>query len=520
MNPTIPAKKVTIIGGGTAGWLAACVIAATRPAHEVGVTLVESPDIPTIGVGEGTWPSMRQTLAKIGIGEREFLAACDASYKQGTQFVAWSENTLAARYLHPFSLPVEYTALNPARAWLAHATTQDFASFATLQDALVDQHLAPKTVDMPEYAFVGNYGYHLDAARFVELLRKHGTQALGVEHIAANVDLVKQNADGSIDGVELDDGAFLEADLFVDCTGHRGLLINQVDDQGYVDVGDILFNNAAIAVQVPYGSEDAVIRSATVATAHEAGWIWDIGLQGRRGVGCVFSTAYMQETEAQKILETYLANGEQCAGLSADRGARLDYKSLRFTPQYRRRFWVKNCVAAGLSAGFVEPLEASAIALAEQAANAIAADFPMDSQIMSVVAERFNQKMSYHWQKIIEFLKLHYVLSKRADNGYWQAHRSMDSWPEGLAERLALWQQQPPYHDDAPMLQELFPAASYQFVLYGMGFKPRYNRDLNAEERSRLDAALHQLSLKRNEVLSKLPTNRDLLTNYMARPHE
>ena len=197
----------------------------------------------------------------------------------------------------------------------------------------------------------------------------------------------------------------------------------------------------------------------------------------------------------------------------------LTFRSIPFEPGYRREFWVNNCVAVGLSGGFIEPLEASALALIEQAASIISEQFPANREIMSVVARRFNARMQYHWERVIEFLKLHYVLSKRDDSDYWRDCRSLETCPSELRDKLMLWQQQPPWHDDAPRVDELFPSASYQYVLYGMQFRPEYayiQGDSDAEERARVDRLLHTNSDKTRQMLSLLPTNRELVSAMTA----
>ena len=178
-----------------------------------------------------------------------------------------------------------------------------------------------------------------------------------------------------------------------------------------------------------------------------------------------------------------------------------------------------NCVAVGLSAGFVEPLEASALALIEQSAACIAEQLPRDRQIMEVTAKRFNVKMRYHWERIVEFLKLHYAASTRSDSAYWRDHRAKASWPESLRDKLILWRQQPPWHEDAPRIDELFPSASYQYVLYGMGFKPEYAAAANPlrRQRQRAEQTFRQTRAKARQMAESLPSNRALLNAIAAR---
>ncbi len=457
---------------------------------------------------------MRMTLQKIGIPEADLVRSCDASFKQGTQFIGWSEKGDEHRYIHPFSFPAEYSHLNLAGYWLSQGSRVPFADFVTPQAKVIAAGLAPKQPSTPEYAFNVNYGYHFDAGKFAQLLHRHAVGTLGVEYVQANVEAVESAEDGDIAAVALDTGRKIEGDLFVDCTGQRALLIGEHLGVDFMSVKDVLFNDAAIAVQVPYGKTDDPIASTTLATAVENGWIWDIGLQSRRGIGHVYSTAYADDATAMAAIRDYVQATSPAADLDE-----LEFRTIRFEPGFRRELWVKNCVAVGLSGGFIEPLEASALALIEQSASIISQQLPADREIMTVVARRFNDKMRYNWERVIEFLKLHYALSKRSDSGYWEDCRDEASWPQSLKDKLLLWQQQAPWHDDAPRVDELFPSASYQYVLYGMGFTPEYNylgRTELDRERQRVDGLLAANDKTARQMTSLLPGNRELLNEMTS----
>ena len=513
-----PIRKIVIVGGGTAGWITASVVAAESPGrgdNAIQVVLVESPDIPIIGVGEGTWPSMRTTLQRIGLSEDDLVRECNASFKQGTRFRDWSGLRDATEYTHPFSLPVDYAELNPAKFWLEHGRRSAYADLATPQARVIELGLAPKQVNAPQYAFTVNYGYHFDAGKFAELLHRHAVDKLGVQYISGNVERIDSRPDGDIAAVVLDTGERVEGELFVDCTGQKALLIGDHFGRRLTSVRDVLFNDTAIAVQVPYADSSDPIASVTLATAQPHGWIWDIGLSSRRGIGYVHSSAHADEETALSALKRYVENTSP--GIDA---GKLSYRTIPFEPGYREKFWVRNCVAVGLSAGFTEPLEASALVLVEQSAAIIGEQFPRDRRIMDIVASRFNAKMRYHWERIIEFLKLHYAASVREDSDYWNENREQGSWPESLRQKMILWQQQPPWHDDAPRLDELFPSASYQYVLYGMGFKPDYVAADNARHdrmRKRADEVFHGTQMKAQQMARLLPTTRELVSAIARR---
>ncbi|MEY2884290.1 MAG: hypothetical protein RL490_2014 [Pseudomonadota bacterium] len=453
--------QLVIVGGGTAGWLTACILAARHPA--MAITLVESPDIATIGVGEGTWPTMRETLAGIGIAESEFLATCDASFKQGSRFDGWVTGAADDSYLHPFSLPPAGDMAALLHGWAQAAPDRAFAAAMTAQAAACAQHLAPRQRAMPDYAGALNYAYHFDAGKFAQLLARHGMTRLGITHIAATMVGTSAADNGDIAHLQLDDGRCLAADLFIDCTGLAARLIGGHCAVDWIDRSDVSFNDRALAVQVAVLPGSA-IAAQTIATAHRAGWLWDIALPTRRGIGCVYSARFMADAEAEAILRAHVAAQVPGADVQA-----LVPRQLAFATGHRARFWQGNVVAVGLSAGFIEPLEASAIVLIELSARAIADALPASPATMAIHARRFNTLFRTRWDRIIAFLKLHYVLSRRSEP-YWLAQRDPATIPERLAEDLALWREHPPSARDFPLQDEMFPAASQQFILYGMGY--------------------------------------------------
>ncbi|WP_353217568.1 tryptophan halogenase family protein [Sandarakinorhabdus sp.] len=496
-------EHVVILGGGTAGWLAACVLAASARARGENRThtLIEAPDIPTVGVGEGTWPTMRGTLAAIGIDEAEFLSACDASFKQGSRFDGWVDGGPSDSYLHPFTPPPPGESDALVAAWAARRAQHDvpFAAAMTAQAAVVAANLAPRQASMPGYAGALNYAYHLDAGKFAALLQKHATGRLGVRHVAARVTAVIPGSDGDIAALTTDAHGDIEGDLFVDCSGHAGVLISGHLGVEWVDRSDVLLNDSAMAVQVPV-RPDSAIASATIATAHSAGWLWDIGLPGRRGIGCIYSSRFMDDDGARQTLLDYIAASVPGADVAA-----LSPRKLAFRTGHRARFWQGNCIAIGLSAGFLEPLEASAIVMIELSLQALCANFPKSRRAMAVQADRFNALFSYRWDRIVEFLKLHYLPSRRTE-AYWLAQRDPAQVPPRLRALLDVWRDQPPSQWDFPQAAEIFPAESHAYVLYGMGFAPpAFAGDL-APTQARLD----DLARRTRALVAALPANRTL----------
>ena len=507
-------RTVVIVGGGTAGWITAGIIAAKHKGDNddcIQVVLVESPDIKPIGVGEGTWPTMRVTLRRMGVSETDFIRECAVSYKQGSKFVDWVNGEPGDFYYHPFTAPQGFLEGNLAPHWLHDNHAKSFSQAVCYQEYLCELGLAPKEFSTPEFSALANYAYHLDAGTFSEFLKKHCVEKLGIRHVLDDVTEINAAENGDIASVSTREHGELCGDLFVDCTGFSSLLLGEYFGVSHLDKSDILFVNTAIAVQVPYESESSPIASATISTARDAGWIWDIGLSFRRGVGYAYSSDHTTDEAAEAQLLEYLRH----TGSKADE---LATRKIAIRPGHREKFWERNCVAVGLSAGFVEPLEASALVLIEKSAQMIAEHLPVTREAMNIVAKRFNDRFRYRWDRIIDFLKLHYVLSARSDGEFWVDNRRAETIPDSLQELLTLWKLQHPWQDDFVQAEEVFGAASYQFVLYGMGFKTVASH-LGTSDAAKEFATkqFKETERIRSKLVSMLPSNRELLDKISGR---
>ena len=505
-----PVRRVVILGGGSAGWLTAGVIAAEHRAGEpdgLEVILIESPDVPAIGVGEGTWPSMRNTLRRIGLTETELFRDCDAAFKQGARFAGWVTGADNDFYYHPLVVPEAYGELDLASLWLALDSRESFADAVNFQSHLCEHGLAPKQITTPEYAAVANYAYHLNAGKLGVLLQRHCTEKLKVRHVLANVTAITSADNGDIAALVLDRGEPLAGDLFIDCSGLASLLLGAHYGIGFVDCRWQLFNDRALAAQVPYANEHDPIASQTIATAQRNGWIWDIGLPTRKGIGHVYASDFTSDDEAAAELTAYIARS-----LPSEQAKALNFRRIDFRPGHRELFWHRNCVAIGMAAGFLEPLEASALVLVELGAAMIADDMPATRAAMAVVGKRYNERFRYRWDSIIDFLKLHYAVSQRRDTAYWREHVRAETRSQRLSDWLELWRYQPPCRHDFPQMEEVFGSASWQYVLYGMGFRtePRVTRRRN-QDMTRFQALLRQNRQFVERCLQSLPDNRSLV---------
>jgi tryptophan halogenase len=504
---------VLIVGGGTAGWLTACFLAKTLGARGAGVriTLLESPEIGIIGVGEGTFPSIRGTLAAIGLDEARFVRECDATFKQGIRFDHWVRPAGAPgadHYFHPFSHPSQRQGgpeLLPY--WLRGLAGEGvpFAQAVTLQKRVADAAHGPKRFGDADFAGPLNYAYHFDAARFAALLGAHG-RSLGVRHALGTVERVALDADGAIAAVHTREQQAFSADLYIDCTGFRAALIGAALGAPFKPLDSVLFADRALAIQVPYAEPDAPIASYTISTAHEAGWTWDIGLQQRRGVGYVYSSRHTSDERAEQVLRQYIGAGAEAVAARA----------LTLRVGYRETQWVKNCVAVGLSGGFLEPLEASGIGMIETAAYLIGFLFPFNGDT-APVADTFNHLMRERYARVVDFLKLHYCLSQRSEP-FWTENADPASIPASLRARLAMWGGRAPHRLDFVSDLEMYPTSSWQYVLYGMEFKTRLH--VSATDPAREAEALREfeaIAALSGRALADLPRHRALVAHLCTR---
>ncbi|WP_044560521.1 tryptophan halogenase family protein [Azospirillum sp. B4] len=502
-----PVKDVLIVGGGTAGWLTAAYLARTLAAAQPGgarLTLVESADIGILGVGEGTFPSIQRTLRRIGIDESVFMRESEATFKQGIRFDHWQHAPGSGQrdhYFHPFQSAISRQDLDLLPYWLlgcAGDTPLDEA--LTVQKRVADAALAPKRSGDDDYAAPLNHAYHFDAVRFARLLRVVAID-LGVRHVIDTVDAVPLDETGAVAGLVTREHGTLTADLYIDCTGFHAQLIGQALKSPYRSCRQWLFCDRAVALQVPYDQPDAPIASYTVSTAHEAGWTWDIGLESRRGIGHVYSSDHTDDTRAEQVLRDYI--GPAAEGKTA--------RAFRFEAGYRPEPWVRNCVAVGLANGFFEPLESTGIVMVEVAAVLLTSLFPWAGD-MATAARQFNHIMNQRYERALDFLKLHYCLTRRTDTAFWRDNTDAATIPDTLHDLLDRWRHRPPEGLDFDLNLDTFSEASWQFVLYGMG----YQTDLSAKAgafRHREEACRQFAAIRANtdQALAALPRHRDLV---------
>ncbi|MDB5454545.1 MAG: tryptophan halogenase [Caulobacter sp.] len=505
-----PIDDILIVGGGTAGWITAAYLArrlgADRPGG-VRITLIESSEIGIIGVGEGTFPTIQNTMRTIGVDEATFMRGAGAAFKQGIKFVDWAETPKAGahgHYYHPFANPrLLNGGLDLTPYWLmGGAGDIPLSDAVTLQDKVCDAGRGPKRLDDPQYGGPMAYAYHFDAGKLAGLMREVG-KAIGVRHLLGNVDKVNLDDTGAIASLTTREHGDLTAGLYVDCTGFAGALIGEAMGSAWINRGDQLFVDRALALQVPYDRPDAPLATTTISTAHEAGWTWDIGLPDRRGTGYVYSSAHTSDDRAEEVLRGYVGKA----------GDGLTPRLLKLRIGHREAHWVKNCVAVGLSGGFLEPLESTGIVLIEAAAQMLARSFPRAGG-MEAAARQFNQAMTDRYLRAIDFLKLHYCLSRR-DEPFWRDNVRPETWSDTLRDHLQMWRHRAPNAFDFPNLHESFKWFNYQYILYGMGFQTM----LDPAAHPHVDLARAEFRRVREagaRAVSSLPDHRALVAAVYA----
>ena len=449
--------NVIIVGGGSSGWLSACILASqfSKRNLSIKITLIESPTIKTIGVGEGTVPSMRSTLESIGVSETDFIRECNVTLKQSVKFINWTSKCEDGFYHHPFDIPFS----------LKCSLTEESKSYSDvvgIQSFLCENNVSPKTLKNTEYKGEHEYAYHLDSVKFGEFLAKHGVEKLSINHIKANVDAVNVE-NGLIKSLKLDSEKFVTADLFIDCSGFSSVLLGKALEVPFINKSNQLLIDSALALQVPYDNEDEEIPCYTKATACQHGWIWDIGLQTRRGTGYVYSSKYSTEEQVAEKFSEYLEIPLED----------LKYRKIKMSVGYRSHMWVGNCVGIGLSSGFVEPLEATALLMVESTTKLLAELLPVSAMHIEYPKNKYNNIVVDAWEKVIDFIKLHYVLSDRDDSDFWREQTKIETASEKLKQALAYWEFHAPTASDFKTDYDIFKLENYQYILFGMKYFPK-----------------------------------------------
>lgn len=484
MNYTKTIDTIVILGGGTAGWMTAAAL--SQELKHCQIYLIESAKIGTIGVGEATIPHLKQFNDMLGINEKEFIKTTKATFKLGIKFKNWGE--IGANYFHPFGqfghtfndLDFHHFYLEAQQRNLLKSTNLDDYSFAAV--AAKYQKFCFPNPDINQISATYGYAYHIDEGLYAQFLRQY-SEKNKVKRIEGEVKTVIKSPNGNIQSLQLSNGEKISAQLFIDCSGFRGVLIEQSLQAGYHDWSEYLLCDRAVTVASERLSQPAPY---SIANAQSAGWAWQIPLQHRTGNGYVYSSQHIQDRQAEDTLLNNLTTSP-CS----------QPRMLKFNTGVRRKIWDKNCVAIGLAAGFLEPLESTGIYLIQQGIIELLRHFPRQN-FEPLLAKNYNNILHNEFTRIRDFLILHYTSTQRRDSMFWREAQQL-ALPDTLSERIELFKSYAliPHHN-----AKIFALPSWQAVLIGQNIN---SNDVHLQAKRLSNKALiEMLTLLKHNILNEV----------------
>lgn len=496
----MPINNIVIVGGGTAGWMAASALSRLISGRDVTITLIESEQIGTVGVGEATIPPFVEFNQLLEIDESDLLSCIQGTFKLGIQFENWGK--LGDSYIHPFgNYGYEIGGLSFHHIWHRNRKAGDkrpIQVFNAETMAAYFGRFAPTPADQLEDLPPINYAYHIDAGRYAQFLRKYAEDRGVIRREGRVADVQLDGGTGFVSAVTMDDDTVIPGDLFIDCSGFRGLLIEQALETGYEDWTHWLPCDRAVAL--PCNRDDGSPPPPfTRATAHTAGWQWQVPLQHRNGNGHVYCSQYMEDDEAHDILVGNLA-GKPTA----------DPNFLRFVTGRRKKFWNKNVVALGLSSGFMEPLESTSIHLINTGINKLISVLSLDG-VTQVQQDAYNRLTGKEYERIRDFLILHYHQTNRDDSEFWNYCRTM-SVPDSLTEKMELFQTNGQIFREE---DELFTETSWAAVMMGQGLEMRgHNAMADTLDHAAIKPEIDGMEKSIRYLVDNMPGHGEYLSKY------
>lgn len=463
-------KNIVIVGGGSAGWMTAAHL--SKHLQDVNISLIESSDVPIIGVGESTVPPIVDFMKSLGLEEIDWMPTCNATYKSSICFRGYHD-TDEKRIWYPFTRTWPVAERPANRYWLyKHLTDESFKDrfsiydYCSLIPALCQEGKTVRSISGTPYA------YHLDAVALGEFL-KDFSRKNGVRHIVDTITDVVLNEDGSINRLKLENGEDLAGDLFVDCSGFRSLLLGQTLGEPFQDYYDSLFNDSAIAIRFPYQDKEKEMVSYTLCTALSSGWVWTIPLYNRLGTGYVYCSKYQSKEESEREFKDYLGNFLGQERVKDAQAKHIDIKVGKYN-----RTWVKNCVGIGLSSGFIEPLESTGLQIVQSEVNLLTLTLKGRNDYNCADVAVFNKSVTKLLDNIRDFLVCHFALTSREDTPYWKDVKYNTRIPESLADKLMIARATMPawgneqLFDTGGMLAGFGFGEGWYYILTGMNYLP------------------------------------------------
>lgn len=515
--------RIVIVGGGTAGWMAASYLSKSF-GDKVALTVIESPTIGTIGVGEATFSTVKLFFDHLGLTEDEWMPHCGATYKMAIRYENWTKD--GSYFHHPFERLRSAAGYTGAEWWLKGDRKTPFDYACYLVPTLCDAKSSPRFLDggcydesvnryfdhqagipntnLSDHKVQYPYGYHFNAGELAQYLMRYAT-ATGVRQVLDEVVDVDQD-DIGITGLKTAKHGVVEGDVFIDCSGFRGLLINKTLKEPFISFSDVLLNDCAVAIQVPRDPTATGLAPYTVSHGLSAGWSWTIPLYNRDGTGYVYSSTFSSPEDAEKELRAFV--GPRAEGRKANH--------VKMRVGRCRNSWVKNCVAIGLSSGFVEPLESTGIFFIQHAIEEFVRHFPRSRAVDPALVAGFNRSMNGCVDGVLEFLSLHYCVSTRDDTPYWRAVRDAHV-PEKLAARLHLWKSRLP--SDRTIFEQFhgFEAYSWSTMMLGLKSVPPSLPILDLIDNKPAQAMFANIEATAKRLIMTLPSHDEYLTAQRRR---
>ncbi|WP_097868790.1 tryptophan halogenase family protein [Streptomyces sp. rh34] len=518
-------KSIVVLGGGTAGWMSAAYLGRAL-GDTVKITVLEAPAIPRIGVGEATIANLQKVFFDfLGLSEEEWMPECNASFKMGIRFVNWRTPGAGQsdgrphgkgkdHFDHLFGLLPEHDNLPLSHYWthkrLNGLTEEPFDRSCYPQPAVFDQKLSPRYLDGTKWA---SYAWHFDANLVANFLRRFSTERQGAVHIEDKFVGAEIDQRGHITSIRTEGGLTLEADLFVDCSGFRSLLINQTMKEPFLDMSDHLLNDRAVATQVPHDDEANGIEPFTSSIAMSSGWTWKIPMLGRFGTGYVYSSRFATQDEATE---------EFCRMWGLDPETQ-PLNHVKFRVGRNRRAWVKNCVGIGLASCFLEPLESTGIYFVYAALFQLVKNFP-DKRFDPALTNRFNGEIETMFDDTRDFVQAHFSFAPRNDTPFWRACKELELaegfkekvglYKSGLGVNLPITDESNYYGNFEAEFRNFWSNANYYCVFAGLDVLPDHSMPALAhrpESIATAEAAFAEVKKREDELLRTLPSTYDYL---------
>jgi tryptophan 6-halogenase len=524
-------ERVVILGGGTAGWMTAAYLGKALQSTAK-ITVLEAPAIPRIGVGEATVPNLQRAFFDyLGLAEDEWMRECNAAFKTAVRFVNWRTpgdgaatprplNGRTDHFYHPFGLLPEQDQVPLSHYWvndrLAGHTDEPFDYACFREPPMMDALKAPRHLDGTPAT---RYAWHFDAQLVADFLRRFATTKQGVEHVQDEMTGVNRDERGFITGLRTKSGRELTGELFIDCSGFRGLLINKAMAEPFIDMSDQLLCDSAVATAIPHDDAANGVEPYTSAIAMPSGWTWKIPMLGRFGTGYVFSSRFADRGEATRDFS-------RLWHLDQDN---TDFNQVSFRVGRNRRAWTKNCVSIGLSSCFLEPLESTGIYFITAAIHQLVKHFP-DKRFDQVLIDRFNREIETMFDDTRDFIQAHFYFSPRVDTPFWRANKELHL-PDNIREKMAMYKAGMPIN--APITDEngyygnfeaefrnFWTNGSYYCIFAGLGVLPDHPLPVLAHRPESVSAAaalFEGVRTKQRELVGSLPSNYDCLRRLHGR---